>query len=290
MDIKTVKSFPKQVPAQKQDKQPGEETLMNPQPVTESPHDGGKRLAGRAAIITGGDSGIGRAVAVAFADEGADVAIVYLNEDADARETRRLIEGRGRRCLTYPGDIADEGFCQAVARDVMAQFGRIDILVNNAGEQHPQNSILDITDAQLTRTFQTNIFGMFHMTKAVLPHMKEGSAIVNTASIVAYRGDETLLDYSATKGAVVAFTRSLALNLVEKYIRVNAVAPGPIWTPLIPASFSPQKVEQFGASTSMGRPGQPVELAKAYVYLASEDASYVSGQTIHVNGGVIVNG
>lgn len=291
MDINFIKSFSKTVPAQHQDKQPGLNSQMNPKPIDQEPqYVTANRLSGKVAVITGGDSGIGRAVAIAFANEGADIAIVYLNEHEDAQETKRIIEGKGKKCLIYSGDIGEDSYCSSMVSNVIKELGKIDILVNNAGEQHPQNSILDITKEQLERTFKTNIFGMFYMTKAVLPYLKEGSSIINTASITAYKGNETLIDYAASKGAVVSFTRSLALNLIEKNIRVNAVAPGPIWTPLIPSTFSPEKVAKFGSDTPMGRLGQPVELAKAYVYLASEDSSYVSGQTIHVNGGMIVNG
>lgn len=291
MDINFINSFPGSVPAQQQDKQPGQNSKMNPKPIDQDPQYATcNRLSGKVAVITGGDSGIGRAVAFAFANEGADIAILYLNEHEDARETKRIIEEKGKRCLIYSGDIGEESQCCEVVSNIIEEWGKIDILVNNAAEQHAQNSILDITSQQLERTFKTNIFGMFYMTKAVLPHLSEGSTIINTASITAYKGHETLIDYSATKGAIVSFTRSLALNLIEKNIRVNAVAPGPIWTPLIPSTLSSQEVAKFGSNTPMGRPGQPVELAKAYVYLASDDSSYVSGQTIHVNGGMIVNG
>ncbi|HEU5288511.1 MAG TPA: SDR family oxidoreductase, partial [Candidatus Limnocylindria bacterium] len=236
-----------------------------------------------------GDSGIGRAVAAAFAREGADVAIVYLEEHEDAAETKRLVEAEGRRCESIAGDVGDEAFCKrAVARTVRA-LGRLDVLVNNAAEQHPKDDISEITARQLERTFRTNIFAMFYLVKAALPHLGEGSAIVNTTSVTAYRGSPTLLDYSSTKGAIVAFTRSLSINLADRKIRVNAVAPGPIWTPLIPSTFPPDKVESFGADTPMGRPGQPEEVAPAFVFLASDDGSYVSGQVIHPNGGEVVN-
>lgn len=283
--------FPKTVPAQKQDKQPGLEALMNPRPIFEDPQcKGSDKLKDKVALITGGDSGIGKAVAVAYAKEGADIAIVYFDEHQDAEETKKIIEQKGRRCILIPGDVGDENFCTLAVQKTIEAFKKIDILVNNAAAQYPQNSIEDITAAQLEKTFRTNIFSMFFLTKAAMPHLKSGSTIINTTSITAYKGDELLLDYSATKGAVVAFTRSLALSLVARNIRVNAVAPGPIWTPLIPSSFSEQDVAKFGSSTNYGRPGQPVELAGAYVFLASADSSYVSGQTIHVNGGVIVNG
>lgn len=286
-----LKDFPKSLSPQKQDKQPGIESIMNPRPVFEDPdYKALGRLRGRTAVITGGDSGIGRAVAVAYALEGADVVIIYLNEHEDAEETKQIIESKGRRCITIAGDIGDEDFCFSSIKMVKDTFGKVDILVNNAAEQHSQNSIEDITKEQLERTFRTNIFGMFFMVKACLPHMKEGSAIINTSSITAYKGDERLIDYSSTKGAVATFTRSLAVSLATRNIRVNAVAPGPIWTPLIPSSFSEQEVASFGSNTIMGRPGQPVELAPAYVFLVSDASTFITGETLHVNGGEIVNG
>lgn len=283
--------YPETIPAQKQNQQPGLETMMNPKPVYEDPeYKGSGKLKDKIAIITGGDSGIGRAVAVAYAKEGAKIAIIYLNEHQDAKETKKIIEEKGSTCLVIPGDIGDEQFCKDAADKIIKQFGKIDILVNNAGEQHPQNSIEDITKEQLERTFKTNIFGMFYMTKAVMPYLKNGDSIINTASITAYKGNETLIDYSASKGAIVSFTRSLSLSLENRKIRVNAIAPGPIWTPLIPASFSDYDVSQFGLDTPLGRAGQPSELAPSYVFLACNDSSYVSGQTIHVNGGNVLNG
>lgn len=278
-------------PAQQQDRRPGIEAAMTPQPQADDPrHHGSGKLMGKVAIITGGDSGIGRAVAIAFAKEGADSAIVYLNEHQDADETKRLVEEQGRRCLSIAGDVGDEAFCRQAVRQAVEALGQLDILVNNAAEQHPQKSIEDITAEQLERTFRTNIFGQFFMTKAALPHLKEGSAIVNTASVTAYKGSPELLDYSSTKGAIVAFTRSLSQALAEKKIRVNGVAPGPIWTPLIPSTFPPDKVEKFGQDTPLKRPGQPEEVASCYVFLASEDASYMTGQILHPNGGEVVNG
>jgi len=242
------------------------------------------------ALITGADSGIGRAVAIAFAKEGADVAILYLNEHDDAKETKKLVEAQGRRAVTIAGDIGDEAFAQQAVQQTVDEFGKLDILINNAAEQHPQDSIEDITKEQLERTFRTNIFSMFFLTKAALKHLKEGSAIINTTSVTAYQGNKQLLDYSSTKGAIVAFTRSLSQNLVSKGIRVNAVAPGPIWTPLIPSTFPPEKVESFGKEVPMQRPGQPEEVAPSYVFLASDDASYMSGQVLHPNGAEVVNG
>lgn len=291
VDENMIKSFPKSVPPQKQPKQPGVDSLMNPKPVYEDPAClPSNKLSGKTAIITGGDSGIGKAVAIAFAKEGANIAITYLDEHDDASDTKRIIEGLGRKCLLFSGDIGEESYCMDVVNRTMASFGKIDILVNNAAEQHPQNSIEEITKEQLERTFKTNFFSYFFMTKHVLPHLKCGASIINTASITAYKGDEVLIDYSATKGAIVSFTRSMSMSLVKKNIRVNTVAPGPIWTPLIPSSFDQSEVGKFGTDTPMGRPGQPVELTGAYLYLASDDSSYVSGQTIHVNGGVILNG
>lgn len=279
------------LPPQHQDRRPGVETEMNPQPVFEtSEYKAAGKLEGKVALITGGDSGIGRAVAVHYAKEGADVAIVYLNEHKDAEETKRQVEQEGRKCILIAGDIGDDGFCRDAVKRTVEELGKLDILVNNAAEQHPQQKIEDISKEQLERTFRTNIFSMFYLTQAAMPHLREGSTIINTTSITAYRGSPQLLDYSSTKGAIVAFTRSLSMNLVEKGIRVNAVAPGPIWTPLIPSTFSEDQVSKFGATQPMKRPGMPDELAPAYVYLASSDSSYVSGQVIHVNGGEVING
>lgn len=278
-------------PPQHQDRQPGLEGAMHPRPEAEMRHwrPAGK-LAGRAAIVSGGDSGIGRAVAIGFAKEGADVAVVYLDEHDDAAETRRHVEAAGRRCLLLAGDLGDEDFCRRVVAEAVTAFGRLDVVVNNAGEQHPRESLADISAAQLERTFRTNIFSMFFLTKAALAHLGPGAAIVNTTSVTAYRGNPSLLDYSATKGAVTAFTRSLAINLAPKGVRVNGVAPGPIWTPLIPSTFSAEHVEKFGSGQPLGRVGQPDEVAACYIFLASDDASYLSGQVLHPNGGEVVNG
>ncbi|WP_322922992.1 SDR family oxidoreductase [Paenibacillus campi] len=285
-----MSSKPQSVPAQDQSL-PGHESQMTPRPQFKTPeYKAAGKLAGKRAIITGGDSGIGRSVAVHFAKEGADVAIIYREEDKDAEETKRYVEAEGRKCVAIAGDIGDESFARSAVEQTVQSLGGLDIVVNNAAEQHVQQSIEDISAEQLERTFRSNIFGMFYITKAAMPHLKEGSTIINTTSITAYRGSPTLLDYSSTKGAIVAFTRSLSMNLAEKSIRVNGVAPGPIWTPLIPATFDPERVEQFGQSQPLGRPGQPDEVAPAYVYLASTDSSYVTGQIIHVNGGEVVNG
>ncbi|WP_068780322.1 SDR family oxidoreductase [Paenibacillus sp. GM2] len=279
------------MPPQHQNQQPGLEHKMKPLPDYEGPYKAAGKLMNKVALITGADSGIGRAVAVAYAKEGADIAVVYLSEHEDAAKTKREVEQEGRKCLLIPGDIGNESFAKQAVLQTVEQLGGLDILVNNAGEQHPQQDIAAITSQQLEKTFRTNVFGMFYLTQAALPHMKKGSAIINTASITAYRGNPTLIDYSASKGAIVSFTRALSMNIVGKTgVRVNAVAPGPIWTPLIPSTFDEQQVSKFGGDTPMQRPGQPEELAPAYVYLACDDSSYMSGQVLHINGGEIVNG
>jgi len=281
-----MENKPESLPAQEQENQPGDQYKMNPEPeVIRDSYKGSDKLQNKVALITGGDSGIGRSVAVHFAREGADVAIVYLNEDKDAQDTKKMLEDEGRKCVIIAGDIGNEDFCRQAVQRTVDELGKLDILVNNAAEQHEQQDLKDITKEQLQRTFQTNIFGMFYVTKAALEHLQEGSCIINTTSITSYRGSEHLMDYASTKGAITAFTRSLSGNLAEKKIRVNAVAPGPIWTPLIPASFDADKVSEFGQDTPMKRPGQPSEVAPAYVFLASEDASYITGQVIHINGG-----
>lgn len=287
--MKTNIDEPKQQPAQHQERQPGIEAHMTPKPVYDSKAPGCGRLQDKVAIITGGDSGIGRAVAIHFAKEGADVAIVYLDEHDDAAKTKKEVEKHGRRALTIATNISEEANCKQAVDDVVKKFGRIDILVNNAAVQFEQHTIESITAEQLEKTFQINIFAQFYFARFAVPHMKDGSTIINTASITAYRGSEALMDYSSTKGAIVAFTRSLAHSLVEKGIRVNAVAPGPVWTPLIPASFPPEKVKEFGKDVPMGRAAQPAEIAPCYVFLASTESSYITGQTLHPNGGVTVN-
>ena len=274
-----------------QDALHGHESALEPKPEWQPRFHGSGRLKDKVAIVTGADSGIGRAVAALFAREGADVAILYLCEHDDAAETRRMVEAEGRRALTIAGDLGDKAFADRAVAEVMEKFGRIDVLIDNAGEQHPDQDITDITEDQLRRTFQTNVFGMFFITQAVRPHLKSGAAIVNCTSITAYAGEPELLDYSSTKGAILAFTRSLSENLVEKGIRVNAVAPGPIWTPLNPfGGSSPEKLATFGEKTPMGRPGQPNKVAPAFLFLACDDSSYMSGQVLHPNGGTIVNG
>jgi NAD(P)-dependent dehydrogenase (short-subunit alcohol dehydrogenase family) len=274
-----------------QQEAPGVEAQMEPKPkADDAQYRGSGKLKDKVALITGGDSGIGRAVAIAFAKEGADVALVYLKEHQDAKETQNLVENQGRRAIPIAGDITDEAFCQQVIQQTVDEFGKLDILINNAAEQHPQENIEDISQEQLERTFRTNIFSMFYLTKAAVKHLRPGSAIINTTSVTAYKGSKQLLDYSSTKGAIVAFTRSLSQNLVGKGIRVNAVAPGPIWTPLIPSTFPAEKVESFGAQVPMQRAGQPEEVAPSYVFLASDDSSYMSGQVLHPNGGEIING
>ena len=269
-----------------QDQEPGHESQLEPKPEFEPRYKGSERLKGKVALITGGDSGIGRAVAALFAREGADIAIVYLCEHDDAAKTKELVEQEGRRAITLSGDIGDKSFCEEAVRQTIERLGKLDILVNNAGEQHPDKDISDIDELQLRRTFQTNVFGMFFMTQAARPHLKQGSAIINTTSETTYAGSKLLLDYSSTKGAIVGFTRSLAKNLVKEGIRVNAVAPGPIWTPLNPFGGQPkEKIGQFGKDTPMGRPGQPNEVAPAFLFLACEDASYMTGQVLHPDGG-----
>ncbi|MBP2652783.1 MAG: 3-oxoacyl-(acyl-carrier-protein) reductase [Firmicutes bacterium] len=278
-------------PPQHQNQQPGIESQMNPRPVSiRDNYRPSQKLENKVALISGGDSGIGRAVAYAFAREGANIAITYLNEHDDANETKRVIEEMGNRCFVFAGDIGTEQFCQQVIANTAKELGGLNILVNNAAEQHVQTSLQNISSEQLEKTFRTNIFSYFYLTKAALSYLKSGSTIINTTSITAYQGHEQLIDYASTKGAIVTFTRSMALSLVNQGIRVNGVAPGPIWTPLIPASFSEAHVAAFGQDTPMKRAGQPAEVASSYVFLASDDSSYMSGQILHPNGGTIVNG
>ena len=264
---------------------------MIPKPQSENPnYKASGKFQDKVVLITGGDSGIGKACAIAFAKEGANIGIIYLSEDQDAQKTKMRIEEVGSNCLLMKGDIGTRKFCFESITKTINQFGKIDILINNAGEQHPQEKIEDISEEQLRKTFQTNIFSMFFMTQAAMPYLKAGSSIINTASVTAYKGSEQLIDYSSTKGAIVSFTRALAANIAKKQIRVNAIAPGPIWTPLIPSTFDAEKVSTFGTDTPLGRAGQPYEVASGFLFLASDDASYITGQTIHINGGEVVNG
>lgn len=279
---------PEKFPEQTQS-QPGQEYKMHPKPeIIRGNYRGSQKLLGKKALITGGDSGIGRSVAVHFAREGADVAIVYLKEDEDAMETKKMVEAEGQECFIIQGDLKDEKFCKTVIQKSVSKLGQINIIVNNAAVQFPKENVEDIDFDQIQETFDTNIFPYFYITKEALKHLREGDCIINTTSVTAYRGSEHLLDYSSTKGAIVSFTRSLSKMLADKKIRVNGVAPGPIWTPLIPASF--EKVKEFGQDTPMGRAGQPSEVGPAYVFLASEDSSYMTGQIIHINGGEIIGG
>lgn len=281
---------PEKFPEQQQS-QPGKEYKMHPRPeIIRDNYRGSKKLMGKTALITGGDSGIGRSVAVHFAREGADVAIIYLREDEDAIETKKMVEAEGQKCIILQGDLKSEEFCQKVIQESFSELGQLNIIVNNAAVQFPKENVEDIDFDQIQETFDTNIFPYFYITKEALKHLKEGDCIINTTSVTAYRGSEHLLDYSSTKGAIVSFTRSLSKMLAKKKIRVNGVAPGPIWTPLIPASFDDDNVKKFGQDTPMGRAGQPSEVGPAYVFLASEDSSYMTGQILHVNGGEIIGG
>jgi NAD(P)-dependent dehydrogenase (short-subunit alcohol dehydrogenase family) len=287
--METIIKMPDKIPGQHQDRQPGIESKMEPRPVYDNDEPGYNRLSGKVAIITGGDSGIGRAIAIQYAKEGCDVSIVYLDEHEDARETAEAVRKYGKEALLIPTDISQEVNCKYAVEKTMERFGHLHILVNNAAVQYERHDIQDITAQQLEYTFKVNIFSFFYMAKYAVPHLTEGSVIINTTSVNAYKGNEVLMDYSATKGAIVSFTRSLSQSLVKKGIRVNAVAPGPVWTPLIPASFSEEKVSQFGKDVPMERPAQPVEIAPCYVFLASREGAFITGQVLHPNGGSIVN-
>jgi len=286
------REYPRVFPAQQQPRHPGIESVMVPRPIFDHPErKGSGRLQNKVALITGGDSGIGRAIAIAYAKEGADLVIVYLDEHEDAAETKRYVESYGARCLLIAGDIGYESVCRQVVAETIRAYGKLDVLVNNAGMMIVRNSLEEIPEAQIERIFRTNVFAQLFLSKAALPHLKEGSSIINTASITAYVGYPNLIEYSASKGAVVSFTRALSLSLVDRGIRVNGVAPGPIWTPLIPSSgWDPEAMPRFGHETPMKRAGQPVELAPAYVFLASDESSYMTGQMLHVNGGMAVGG
>jgi NAD(P)-dependent dehydrogenase (short-subunit alcohol dehydrogenase family) len=287
--METIIEMPKQVPPQHQDRQPGIEKEMEPRPIYDTDEPGFGRLQGKVAIITGGDSGIGRAIAIKFAKEGADVAIVYLDEHEDAEETAREVKKYGKEALLIATDISMEVNCKNVVQKTLERFGHLHILVNNAAVQYEQKDIQDITAEQWEYTFKVNIFSYFYLSKYAVSYLKEGSSIINTTSVNAYRGNESLMDYSATKGAIVSFTRSLSQSLIKKGIRVNAVAPGPVWTPLIPASFNDEKVSKFGKDTPMERAAQPVEIAPCYVFLASQEGAFITGQVLHPNGGSIIN-
>lgn len=290
MSSKTTEKFPTQLPPQTQDYKPGHQSVMTPQPVIDDlDYKAGGKLRGKVALVTGGDSGIGAATAILFAKEGADVAIVYLNEHEDAQQVQATIEGYGRRCHPIAADLTQQSAASFILEQVIETFGKIDILVNNAGDHWESESILDLDLGQLEKTFKTNIFSMFYLTKAILPHLQEGSAIINTTSVTAFKGSGHLLDYSSSKGAVEAFTFSLSQQLASKGIRVNGVAPGPIWTPLITSTFSADDVKDFGKNVPLGRAGQPCEVATSFLFLASSDSSYMTGQILHPNGGTIVH-
>lgn len=276
-------------PGQTQSTQPGIESEMNPLPIQPTDYIGSGKLKDQVALITGGDSGIGRAVAIAYAKEGAHVVVNYLNEHSDAEETKKMIEAEGVRCLLLPADVSVEANCKDLVQKTLDEFGKLDILVNNAGVQYPTENIEDITGEQWDKTFRSNIYSVFYMSKYAVPHMKQGNSVINTTSINPYRGNPILMDYTATKGAIVGFTRSLAQNVAKKGIRVNMVAPGPIWTPLIPSTFDEQSVAEFGTETPLGRPGQPVDHAGAYVLLASNEGAFITGQCIHINGGLTMS-
>jgi NAD(P)-dependent dehydrogenase (short-subunit alcohol dehydrogenase family) len=286
LDItKRVEMQPISFPMQHQEP-PGQEWLMVPPPIFDyAGYEGSGKLKGMVALITGGDSGIGRAVAAAYAKEGADLVIVYLNEHRDAEETKQYVERLGVRCLLLPGDLRNSATSVAAVARTMDVFGRLDILVNNAAVQTYTKSIMDVSDEQLENTFRTNVFLLFYMVKAALPYLKKGSSIINTASRVAYEGNKSAIDYSASKGAVVTFTRTMAMSIVDQGIRMNAVAPGPTWTPLNVSTYPPEQVAVLGTNIPMGRAGQPFEIAPAFVYLAAKDSAYVTGQVLHVNGG-----